>query len=268
VTTDLSAIVAGAADLADSLPESVSRALAQSLMTCDVGDWAYMRLRLLDVTPQPAFRSQIAQFIDLWHTQSPALTSETIAAALLAASASASVHHQEQSVELLWTGPDAGVVPLRRTDQALLQLIEAARDSLLIVSFAVYKIPAIGDALIRATVRGVKLQICIESPETSGNRMANDTVKALKDVAQHASVYVWPKDKRALGTNGTAGLLHAKCAVADKRLLFISSANLTEHAMNANIELGVLIQGGPLPRDVTTQFDEMIAKAILVAIPA
>ena len=256
------------ARLASELPDDLTQALAQALAACDAEDWSYTRLRLLDITAQPRFRAHVEQLLTAWQQYAPTMRPESMAAALLAATSSAELHHREQTVELLWTGPDVGVVPLRRTDQALLQLIDAARDSLLIVSFAVYKIPAISDALIRAALRGVTLQICVESPETSENRMANDTVKALKDVARHAAIYVWPKDQRVLGANGSAGLLHAKCAVADRRLLFISSANLTEHAMNANIELGVLIQGGSLPVDVATQFAQLMADGIVVLINA
>jgi phosphatidylserine/phosphatidylglycerophosphate/cardiolipin synthase-like enzyme len=57
--------------------------------------------------------------------------------------------------------------------------------------------------------------------------------------------------------------LHAKCAVADARLLFVSSANLTDYALNLNMELGVLIQGGPHPATVVAQFDEFVARGVL-----
>jgi phosphatidylserine/phosphatidylglycerophosphate/cardiolipin synthase-like enzyme len=57
--------------------------------------------------------------------------------------------------------------------------------------------------------------------------------------------------------------LHAKCAVADARLLFVSSANLTDYALNLNMELGVLIAGGSQPQTVMAQFDELIAQGIL-----
>src|SRR5437868_15426081 len=42
------------------------------------------------------------------------------------------------TAELLWTGPTASDVPLRRTDQVLLQLIDGAKLELLIVSFVAY----------------------------------------------------------------------------------------------------------------------------------
>jgi phosphatidylserine/phosphatidylglycerophosphate/cardiolipin synthase-like enzyme len=40
---------------------------------------------------------------------------------------------------------------------------------------------------------------------------------------------------------------HAKLAVADRRTLFLGSANLTESAAHRNIEAGVLVSGGEAP---------------------
>jgi len=41
--------------------------------------------------------------------------------------------------------------------------------------------------------------------------------------------------------------VHAKCAVADSRLAFITSANLTSAALERNMELGLLLRGGTVP---------------------
>jgi hypothetical protein len=51
---------------------------------------------------------------------------------------------------------------------------------------------------------------------------------------------------------------------ANKRLLFLSSANLTEYAFTVNMELGVLIQGGNLPSDIVEHFDKLIEEEVLV----
>jgi phosphatidylserine/phosphatidylglycerophosphate/cardiolipin synthase-like enzyme len=46
-------------------------------------------------------------------------------------------------------------------------------------------------------------------------------------------------------------------------VLLVSSANLTEYALNLNMELGVLIEGGPQPATVEHQFHELIARGVL-----
>jgi phosphatidylserine/phosphatidylglycerophosphate/cardiolipin synthase-like enzyme len=41
--------------------------------------------------------------------------------------------------------------------------------------------------------------------------------------------------------------VHAKIAVTDEEFCFISGTNLTGHAMERNMEAGVLIKGGAIP---------------------
>jgi PLD-like domain len=55
------------------------------------------------------------------------------------------------------------------------------------------------------------------------------------------------EEVQLIWTGPDVSSLHAKCAVIDSNLLFLSSANLTEFAFNLNMELGVLIKGGSLP---------------------
>ncbi len=71
--------------------------------------------------------------------------------------------------------------------------------------------------------------------------------------------------RRATGgeSEGKLGILHVKCAVADGRWLFLSSANLTEYAFTINMELGLLVTGGPLPCQVEEQFDRLIGTGVL-----
>lgn len=57
-------------------------------------------------------------------------------------------------------------------------------------------------------------------------------------------------------------------AIADAHLLFVSSANLTDYALNLNMELGVLIAGGSQPQTVVAQFDALIAQGILQRVKA
>jgi phosphatidylserine/phosphatidylglycerophosphate/cardiolipin synthase-like enzyme len=229
-----------------------------------VQDWSYARQQILQVTPQPRFRALVEELLSAWRTQAARMRPEGVALALRAASATAQHYREAQSVELVWTGPGVMEIPLRRTDQALLQVIDAARRSLLVVSFAVYKIPAVTQALVRAFERGVTLRICVEAPEPSGQKIAYDTIQALgTEVQQRAEIYIWPREQRPTDPRGRAGSLHAKCAVADEELLFISSANLTEYAMSLNMELGVLARGGPLPGMVAAQFGRLMESGVL-----
>jgi phosphatidylserine/phosphatidylglycerophosphate/cardiolipin synthase-like enzyme len=49
-------------------------------------------------------------------------------------------------------------------------------------------------------------------------------------------------DPRALDLESPGGVLHAKAVVADDEAAFITSADLTEAALDRNIERGVLFR--------------------------
>ena len=92
------------------------------------------------------------------------------------------------------------------------------------------------------------INVVVESPDRIEGQKAYSTLAALgPTVAGRCGVYVWPIEGRFRGGTGKPGLLHVKCAVADGRWLFLSSANLTEQAFSINMELGVLITGGTPP---------------------
>ena len=100
----------------------------------------------------------------------------------------AKAYRESQAVELVWTGPLSAARRCAGPIRRCCEVITSAQQSLLIVSFAVYKIPAIASAIVQAAKRGVTIRICVEAPEPSGQKMAYDTIKALgPEVAQRAA---------------------------------------------------------------------------------
>ena len=147
----------------------------------------------------------------------------------------------------------------------LLQLIREAEQELTIVSFAVYKIPAIAQALTGALNRGVALRIIAETPESGEGKIPFGVKAALgAKIIQQAQVLVWPLAKRPMDENGRYGSLHAKCAIADRKHLFISSANLTEYALSLNMEIGLLVHNDELADQVAEHIDHLIQQEILL----
>jgi phosphatidylserine/phosphatidylglycerophosphate/cardiolipin synthase-like enzyme len=163
---------------------------------------------------------------------------------LLAASHVYNKASSEQSTELVWTGPTTPFVSARRTEQALLQVINAAELSLIITSFVAYNVSNIVKALNSANDRGVVISMLLELSQEHGGNISFDAIGEMKNLVPSAKLYVWcDKDDEFSG-----GSVHAKVAVADGRLCFITSANLTGHAMEKNMEAGVLISGGQIPK--------------------
>ena len=252
---------------ASATPADIVRDLAQAIERVDPGNWAYARTQILQTTHSPEVSSRLDDLLRSWRAHARNLSPQAVALALLAATETEVYHQRHESVELVWTGPDSGTIALRRTDQALLQVIREAQSKLFIVSFAVYRIPEIGHALLEVAQRGVQIKICVESAEPGEGNIAFGAIQALgENVVSHATIYRWPRVRRPTTRDGRYGSLHAKCAVADEDVLFISSANLTEYAMTLNMEMGVLIRGGSLPEKVALHFDRLIETRVLVAV--
>ena len=245
--------------LVADLPAELVATVAASLEQSERLSWSRRRLAVLAAIPQPAVRERVSALLDLWQATAPTLSGQSVALAVSAAAQAIEAERCQERLELVWTGPDSRLIPLRRTDQALLQLIDGAQETLHIVSFAVYRIEAIARALARAASRGVTISLYLETPDASEGRIAYDTLAAFgAEVRQRAHIYVWPLEKRPLSADGRHGSLHAKVAIADGRVMLISSANLTEYAMTLNMELGVMINGGPSPERVAEHLGRLV----------
>lgn len=75
-------------------------------------------------------------------------------------------------------------------------------------------------------------------------------------------------DPRALDIDGPSGVLHAKAAVVDDESVFVTSANLTEAALDRNIELGLVVRDPALAVSVSTYFRTLIETNILTPLPS
>ena len=175
---------------------------------------------------------------------SPKVSSNELAAMFHASSATASLSASASSVELVWTGPASGMVPIRHTSQVLTGLIDEARERLFLVSFVAYHVRDLLDALRRATERGLSVQVLLEQSKEHGGNVTVDSIAMLGANLPHVQLYEWDK---TTGDASATGSVHAKCAVADGSIAFVTSANLSDAAMKRNMELGVLLRGGQVP---------------------
>ena len=249
-------IVESAYALACNLPSSTAEAVAAAILTCLEGS---LRSEISKRVAHHQHRDMTHAFLDRWKMEAKEIDARTVAVALQSAALSEQTHRDSHSVELVWTGPDTEQTPFRRTEQAILQVLDGAKSRITLVSFAVNRIPNVGKALVRAAQRGVKLTVIVETPDKIEGEGEYSTIKALgQEVAACSSVYFWPKENRPLSENNKVGILHVKCAVADGEWLFLSSANLTQQAFTINMELGMLVRGGTMPRRVEKQFKGLI----------
>ena len=188
--------------------------------------------------------------------------SDELASMLLTASYVYTRVASEQSTELVWTGPTTPFVSARRTEQALLQVINSAKQALFITSFVAYDVSTIVNALNAAAARGVSITMLLESSHDHGGSINIDVIGKMRVLVQSAQLYAW-RDKTGDFANGR---VHAKVAVADKTSCFITSANLTGYAMEKNMEAGVLISGGRIPQLLADHLRSLVDTRIVAPI--
>ena len=232
-------------------------ALTSMIKKCSVED----ALTLKNFFATEAANSALARVLEGW--QRLGCSPDEMAGILRGASHGYLSEKAREQVQLVWTGPDLNQIPVRRSEQILLELINSAQSSLFLVSFVLVNIPRVEDAIRQALERGVDVRMLLESEDKEGSSNFRDTIKRLQGDIPGLTLYVWPRERRESIEGGFARV-HAKCAVADQVDAFLTSANLTSAALDKNIEMGVHIQGGNVPPTIYQQFIGMIrAKEIV-----
>lgn len=249
------------------LPPSVLNLVINSLQDSPSQYNEALVAKLLGKLPNPKFRRVVGELLLIWQQDKNNWSSCSLAAALSSAAYSVTQIRSSSNMELVWTCPENNDAPFRRTDRVLLQLIHDAQNELTLISFAIYKIPEIAQALKAAVTRGVRVRLIAETPESGEGKISFGIKAALGiEIMQQAQVFVWPKQQRPVDSEGKYGSLHIKAAIADNRHLFITSANLTEYAFKLNMEMGLLVENEELAIQVITQIKRLIQQKIFVPI--
>jgi len=203
---------------------------------------AKTNVSLSDIVGTAKAKAVVDRLVEVW--QATSIDSNALALMLLAASHAFENVSKRQSIELVWTGPTTPFVSARRTEQALLQVIGVAKQTLFITSFVAYDVSTIVKALNDASTRGVSISMLLESSLDHGGSISFDAIGKMRELVPSAKLYAW----RERAARFADGRVHAKVAVADGHACFITSANLTGYAMEQNMEAGVLLTGEQIPR--------------------
>jgi len=226
--------------LVEELPGSLVESLIQQL-----------RRSAAPVMANPGYQARVDEFLRI------GLTSRNELSAMLEVALAAK--HARQSTELVWTGPATPLVPVRHTEQVLSDLIDGAERRLTIMSFGIFQVQRLVEGLELAIQRTVQVRLILGERESQSDRaIAQQKQQLGRVIREGALLYWWPHERRLRDAQGHAGLMHAKAAVADSRVAFLSSANLTEAAFERNMELGVLIRGCSLPASIDRLVDALI----------
>ena len=177
-----------------------------------------------------------------------------LSAALRAASETANLIEKRESIEMVWTGPPTNLVSSRHTQQVLNEVILSAKKRLFLVSFVAYNIDTVIQKLQEVANKNIRVNILLELSKVDGGKASVNSINIFKKKLPSANLYTW-KTKN--------GIVHAKCAVADGNVAFITSANLTTAAMEQNMEVGVLIRGNTFPNILEQHLESLITTEII-----
>lgn len=211
---------------AEQLPTASARQLAQALRE---GPSAIRRLR--EQFSLPGSLAALTVASEIQSVGDGAFAAGALLARLDAAA-------EQPLVTPVWTGPESAAATERLTLAVVADLVEEAEREIFLVSFAALPGAAVREALARAAVRGVAITMLLErsvdSPTFDGPAEPFPGLAARR--------LCWPGKLRPPGAS-----MHAKILVVDRRTALIGSANLTGHALERNLEAGVLVRGGGLP---------------------
>lgn len=190
---------------------------------------------------------------------------DSFEAALVALEASVAavqaVRDQLGVTEVVWSGPPTKSLQVRPTRAVVLELIRRARTSVTLVTFASHDIADLVEALDEARLeRGVQVRVIAETRDDTPRGDGPEAADALRHLPLAVPIYRWPKAQR--GPTGAS--MHVKCVIRDRAEVLISSANLTSAALDRNMELGLVVDGGDTARIIEQHYDDLIERSILL----
>ena len=182
-----------------------------------------------------------------------------------------------RSIELVWSGPDAGAGAITRDQSVLIrQLVERAEQRLLLTTYAFYKGPFIKELFQLIHQRMIALPTLQVRMVCNIHRDRGDTSSPealIRKFQQQTWSRLWPElpapslffDPRSLSLEREKAVCHVKAVVADQELL-ITSANLTDAAQLSNFELGLHLSRSIHADDVWDHFERLIQQGFLQSV--
>jgi len=177
--------------------------------------------------------------------------------------------------DLVWSGPEVPGLHARDTRRVFEELIGSAEQYILASTYAFFDGPKAFELLAHRmdTTPALRVTLLLNIQRKRGDTTtAEGLVRKFADRFWTAD---WPGttrpavyyDPRSLDPNGPSGVLHAKALVADDESVFVTSANLTEAALDRNFELGILVRDKALAASVSSHFRILIERELLRPLP-
>jgi phosphatidylserine/phosphatidylglycerophosphate/cardiolipin synthase-like enzyme len=173
-------------------------------------------------------------------------------------------HRPRPHLELVWTGPEAGLRPARDTAVVVGELFARARQRVLVGGFRFDH----GADILRPLHQmmrqhGVQASLFLDvSRAPHGEDPEHHAAGEIGAFLAHNWPFGEPRpniyhDPRT-STHRAMASLHAKCVVVDGRWSLVSSANFTDRGLRRNLEAGVLIDDPTFASRLSEQWLAMV----------
>ena len=177
--------------------------------------------------------------------------------------------------DFVWSGPEVPGLHARDTRRVYAEVIGAASRSIWASTYAFFDGPEAFKSLAERMDAQHELEVTLL---LNIGRKRGDTTAAdylVRGFAERFWGHDWPGslrpsvfyDPRSLDPGGAKGVLHAKGVVADEEVVFLTSANFTEAALDRNIEMGLLHRDRHLALTVVRHFQVLIDRKLLLPLP-
>lgn len=161
-----------------------------------------------------------------------------------------------EHADLVLTAPDSFRVKTLRTKDIMRRLIENAERSLTITGYSIsdYFVEML-DSIIKKSQQGVYVRLYVNDIEKQKDAL--DRLMVYR--SRFLQVYEYQKQK-----DDKMAALHAKLIVSDVKESLVSSANLSYHGMQGNVEMGFLIDSHDKAKQIEEVMKEMVRMKVFV----
>ena len=178
--------------------------------------------------------------------------------------------------DFVWSGPKVPGLYSRDTRQVYEELMSTARQSIWASTYAYFDGPRAFETLARRmdAVPDLEVTLLLNIERRRGDTTAEDHL--VRRFADRFWGEDWPGssrprvyyDPRSVAQEGPTSVLHAKAVIADEETVFVTSANLTEAALDRNIETGLLLRDRTIAATALGYFQGLIDRGRLRVLPA
>lgn len=161
---------------------------------------------------------------------------------------------KKEKIDLTITAPITSGIKVRQNQTMVKELLSSAEKSILITGYSMSEYFAeLLDLIIQKSQRGILCQIYLNQAE---KQIYLD--KLMRYKGRFLNVYNYQNSEDRMAA------LHAKVICVDGYKSLISSANLSYHGLEGNIELGTVIESERIGKQLTDSFKELRFKKIFV----